>query len=304
MVSLHLMLQMVCLNELKGNQKKHAYTKRLFLDYTYGLDRIYTQEEINKAKESPSFEREYNCKYLGQIGNIFHPQDIEYCIERGRLSYNNNDDLTHNTISHSTEKAMGIDPGFGTSKLGCVILEKSNAQIQVLFAEEYEKATFENMVSNILGLLRKYGRSISKIFVDASNPAFIRSLKIAIGEPDDYENIIAEYRAKKWDWKSQMIVIPVAFSTEHKSMLTNMKNLIDNKYVAIHPSHTRLITSLKTATERGESILDKNLTSFDDLFDAARLAFSAFYVKSTENLTNTNSKKQAYIHTLPSSIRR
>jgi hypothetical protein len=31
--------------------------KRLKLDYTYGLDRIYTREEIEKAKQSPSFER-------------------------------------------------------------------------------------------------------------------------------------------------------------------------------------------------------------------------------------------------------
>ena len=27
--------------------------KRLFLDYTYGLDRIYTREEIEKAKLHP-----------------------------------------------------------------------------------------------------------------------------------------------------------------------------------------------------------------------------------------------------------
>ena len=40
--------------------------KRLFLDYTYGLDRIYSREEIEKAKASPSFEREYNLKYLGK----------------------------------------------------------------------------------------------------------------------------------------------------------------------------------------------------------------------------------------------
>ena len=36
--------------------------KRLFLDYTYGLDRIYTVSEIDAAKASPSFEREYNLK--------------------------------------------------------------------------------------------------------------------------------------------------------------------------------------------------------------------------------------------------
>jgi hypothetical protein len=38
--------------------------KRLKLDYTYGLGKIYSQEEIDKAKQSPSFEREYNLKYL------------------------------------------------------------------------------------------------------------------------------------------------------------------------------------------------------------------------------------------------
>ena len=31
--------------------------KRLFLDYTYGLDKIYTKEEIEKAKASPSFRK-------------------------------------------------------------------------------------------------------------------------------------------------------------------------------------------------------------------------------------------------------
>ena len=58
--------------------------KRLFLDYTYGLNRIYSTEEIAKAKVSPSFEREYNLKYLGIIGNVFHTKDIEAAIERGR----------------------------------------------------------------------------------------------------------------------------------------------------------------------------------------------------------------------------
>ena len=38
----------------------------MFLDYTYGLDRIYTREEIEQAKTSPSFEREIQPKVLGQ----------------------------------------------------------------------------------------------------------------------------------------------------------------------------------------------------------------------------------------------
>ena len=57
--------------------------KRLLLDYTYGLERIYSTEEIDKAKQSPSFEREYNLKYLGHIGTVFHTKDIEAAIQRG-----------------------------------------------------------------------------------------------------------------------------------------------------------------------------------------------------------------------------
>jgi hypothetical protein len=34
--------------------------KKIFLDYTYGIGKIYTAYGIEKAKASPSFEREYN----------------------------------------------------------------------------------------------------------------------------------------------------------------------------------------------------------------------------------------------------
>jgi hypothetical protein len=49
--------------------------KRLKLDYTYGIGKIYTKEVIAKAKKSPSFGREYDLQYLGLIGNTFHTQD-------------------------------------------------------------------------------------------------------------------------------------------------------------------------------------------------------------------------------------
>ena len=74
-------------------QKKAEDTclyRRIFLDYTYGIGKIYTVNEIEKAKQSPSFEREYNLKYLGKIGNVFHTKDIEAAIEKGK-KYNPDD---------------------------------------------------------------------------------------------------------------------------------------------------------------------------------------------------------------------
>jgi hypothetical protein len=83
--------------------------KRIFLDYTYGVGKIYTQEEIEKAKQSPAFEREYNLKYLGKIGNVFHTKDIEAAIEKGR-KYNPDDFNPY----YFTSTSMGIDPAYGS----------------------------------------------------------------------------------------------------------------------------------------------------------------------------------------------
>ena len=59
--------------------------KKVFLDYTYGLDKIYSKAEIEKTKASLSFEREYCLKYQGLIGNVFSQQSIELCQ---KIEYN------------------------------------------------------------------------------------------------------------------------------------------------------------------------------------------------------------------------
>ena len=62
-----------------------------------------------------------------------------------------------------------------------------------------------------------------------------------------------------------MFVIPVPFSKEHKAMLTHCKELLEyqNGMVAIHPRFNKLVTSLRTAVENGEGMLDKEATSHD-----------------------------------------
>jgi hypothetical protein len=59
--------------------------KRIFLDYTYGINKIYTEKEIAKAQKSPSFPREYQLQYLGLIGNVFSHSAIENCQ---KIEYN------------------------------------------------------------------------------------------------------------------------------------------------------------------------------------------------------------------------
>ena len=47
--------------------------------------------------------------------------------------------------------------------------------------------------------------------------------------------------------------------------------------VAINPKHAKLITALRTAVEKGDGSLDKDATSYDDLFDSFRLALQFWH---------------------------
>ena len=84
------------------------------LDYTYGLERIYTRQEIEKAKASPTFEKEDNLKYLGHVGNVFSPADIDasYSNEYDIIQYV--DDATNPPL---IQGVMGFDPGWGVQAL-------------------------------------------------------------------------------------------------------------------------------------------------------------------------------------------
>jgi hypothetical protein len=70
--------------EIEREHEDECLYKRIYLNYTVGLGKIYSHEEIRKARASPSFDREYDLKYAGKIGNIFHARDIDAAIELGR----------------------------------------------------------------------------------------------------------------------------------------------------------------------------------------------------------------------------
>ena len=195
------------------------------MDYTYGIGKIYTQEEIEKAKQLPSFEREYNLKYLGKIGNVFHTKDIEAAIEKGR-KYN-----PDNIISF-TSTSMGIDPGYGSSAFGIVVTQwTDNHHIQIMHAEEYQRPDYNEMLSVVHGLMSRF--DVDTVYVDGANPSFIKSLKLMIGEDPDYDKVIARYRSQGLDnknnWSQDMKIVPVNFNKEHKAMLGHCKMILESE---------------------------------------------------------------------------
>lgn len=64
-------------------------------------------------------------------------------------------------------------------------------------------------------------------------------------------------------------------------------------FICINPKFDKLITALRTAAEEGEGVLDKEATSYDDIFDAFRLAMRMFYFKPKDDET----REKAYIFT-------
>ncbi len=255
--------------KIEKEEEETCIYKRLKLDYSYGLDKIYGREEIEKAKASPSFEREYNLKYLGKIGNVFHTKDIENAMA---VEYN------PDYANRMSAVSMGIDPGFGSSPFGIVVTQLSDDKIQVLYADEFERPDFNEMLSKVMALYRKYGPT--RVYIDGSNPAFVRSLKIKVGKSADYDKIIERSHHDKVDYEFRMKVIPVAFNQEHKSMLGHSKLILEEGHMAIDRKiFDKLITALRTAVEKGDGVLDKEATSYDDIFDAFRLSLKLYQFK-------------------------
>jgi hypothetical protein len=128
-----------------------VHLSRIKLDYTYGLGKIYTREEIQKAMQSPSFKREYDLQFEGIIGNTFHTADIERAVLLGK-SYD------PNRIVVDAEKILGMDPRWGSSAFGLVLLQVANGRIEVLSADEFERPRYEDMISKVMGIIRGLNR--------------------------------------------------------------------------------------------------------------------------------------------------
>jgi hypothetical protein len=59
---------------------EESFYKILKFDYTWGIEKIYTKEDIEIAKASSSFQREYNLQFAGLEGNLLSQIAIDRCI--------------------------------------------------------------------------------------------------------------------------------------------------------------------------------------------------------------------------------
>ncbi len=256
---------------------------KLFLPYQFGLEGeypIYSKEQIEEAKKSPDFPREYEGAYLGMIGNTFSEAAIQACQKLG-------EELDSRPIRPDTQKAIGIDSAFGGGSNFAITTIEYLADInkfRVIQSDEYHRPHLNDMLDLIWNLKKNFG-NISNIFADASAPVVWQGLKHMLGEKwSEIYMKMAMDNCKKYNIlpETRMTVVPVAFSTNHKQLLQNCKFVTEyvdqdgRSLIGIHPRHTKLITSLRTAIST-EYSLDKTQTSFNDVLDSYRLAVS--YIK-------------------------
>lgn len=247
---------------------------RMVMSYEVGLNKIYTPEEISKARESPSFAREYECKYIGQIGNVFSPKSIETATELGKEF----EAVRKGGIPYDMQKSMGVDAGFGSSKFGIVVTGLNrHGIVEVLYAEEYDRPNFQDMIDEIINVRRNY--NVNKLYIDDANPEVVRALKYAYGEDQDWHRVMSKHKLGD-AWVQWMSILPISFRAEHKEMLAHTKRFLDAESFAVSPNKfSKLVIALRTAVAT-ESNLNKELTSHDDLIDALRLSLKHFSIQT------------------------
>jgi hypothetical protein len=251
---------------------EESFYKILRLNYEWGVGKIYSEEDIKIAKKSSSFEREFNLSFNSPSGNCFSHSNIDAAVELAKKY----PDIINKAASH----ALGCDPGFGSSSFALVCLEYSDSIIKVVYARNFERSSYNDMLTEIWNIRNMVG-SLDNVYIDMANTEFIKEVKEDFGDNTNWQYIhdtLNKYKKmKSARIEDVMRVIPVSFSQDGASMLVHVKNLLDHEdnLVAINEKYTQLIAALKGAVSI-EYKLDKSESPLHDLTDAFKLACKYF----------------------------
>jgi hypothetical protein len=254
--------------QIENEPDDECLYKKVYLPYTTGLDKIYSRDEIQKAKRSPSFEREYNLQYGWGLGNVFLPTEIDLACT---IKYD------PHKINHNCPISMGIDPGFGSSRFAFCVLMLEDDIIKVIYAKEFDRPKYEDMLN--LAVQQKGTYKPQRIYVDGAKPDFIKSLKVQVREPSDYETVMKKAIHDKVDYEYRMKVVPINFNEWGKELLGRIQNVVSKGWFAISPTeHKELVVQMRMSKAKENGNLDKEETSNTtyDVLDSCRLALKMF----------------------------
>tara|TARA_R110000765_G_scaffold146168_1_gene248507 strand:- start:3 stop:809 length:807 start_codon:yes stop_codon:yes gene_type:complete len=207
------------------------------MDYTIGVNKVFRPEDIETAKKSPSFEREYNLKYGFGTGDIY--EGIEACLAEYDLS-----------VIGGRGGCYG-DPAFGSSNFGVLGAEIRDGFVYVTEANEFPRPSPSAMLDVMEDMAHRYN---SNCKIDSAHPGFIRDLEER-GIPALPINFGLQIR----DHES-------ANTQSLRSKMTiNSAQMVKNGMVRIHPNHTKLIAQMRAAQFDKKGGIDKTELNADVL---------------------------------------
>jgi len=223
--------------EQMEEEENNGYVMKQY-DYTHGLGKVYDPDIIEIEKvQNPSFEREYNLKYGYGIGDIF--EGIDDVIEKYDLD-----------IVGGRSGCYG-DPAFGSSNFGVLGAEMRDGLLYVIEANEFPRSSPSAMLDVMEDMSHRFNDNCK---IDSAHPGFIRDLEER-GIPALPVNFGLQIR----DYETANI------QSLRSKMTINSAQMVKNGKVKIHPSHTKLLSQMRSAQFDKKGGIDKEELNADVL---------------------------------------
>src|SRR5215216_1497401 len=255
---------------------------------------LYSQEDIRQAMLQPNFRREFGGEWGFGVGtgSLFSYADLDAAVNLGRMYANTKYNQDHasrpypyTVYPESVDSvAIGVDTAGGSSSEFAICgLQIWNKRLHVFTAETYRRANHDQMIERVMNLWKEGTSCRGTVFVDGSNPIFIRSLKTRMSsytnERIDFEEHIDWLRAKGFagdhdiNLSQHMSCVPVYFQTHGPRLLQIASVYVQRHLVSIHPNFRELISSIQSAKTREHAAHDWALDKLEyshDILDAFR----------------------------------
>ena len=220
--------------ERMEDEKDNGYVMKQ-MDYTIGINKVFRPEDIETAKKSPSFEREYNLKYGFGMGDVY--ENLDNIIQEYDLN-----------IVGGRSGCYG-DPAFGSSNFGVLGGEIRDDLLYITEANEFPRPSPSAMLDVMEDMANRYNQNCK---IDSAHAGFIRDLEER-GIPALPINFGLQIR----DHESANI------QSLRSKMAINSAQMVKMGKVRIHPSHTKLISQLRSAQFDKRGGIDKEELNFD-----------------------------------------
>ncbi len=199
--------------------------RKIPLNYKIGLGLIYSEKEIELAKQSPHFEREFNLQFGYGIGDIFPNELLKGIVESYDLKLSDG------------EKILCVDPAFGSSKFAILGMEKINDIIYVKEALQFHRPSPSAMLDLVAQKSAEYG---NHCLVDSAHSGLIRDLM-----------------------DRGIHASAVNFRMELSNMTTESAQCVKEKKIRIHRAYSDLLAQLRAVRYNDRGHPDKTELSFD-----------------------------------------